>query len=92
MILAANSSQDCVRLVVQDSGPGIPEEELPYIFERFYKGDKSRQRQDEGGSGLGLAIARSIVEAHDGHISAESRSGQGVTFNVELPTSSCLKA
>ncbi len=87
VILAAKSSQDCVRLVVQDSGPGIPEEELPNIFERFYKGDKSRQRLDEGGTGLGLAIAKSIVEAHGGQISAESQPGQGVTFNIDLPTS-----
>lgn len=87
VILAARSDQDRVRLVVQDSGPGIPEDELPFIFERFYKGDKSRQRQDEDGSGLGLAIARSIVEAHGGQISAESRPGQGVTFNVDLSTS-----
>lgn len=87
VILAARSNRDRARLVVQDSGPGIPEDQLPYIFERFYKGDKSRQRQDEDGSGLGLAIARSIVEAHGGQISAESRPGQGVTFNVDLPTS-----
>jgi two-component system sensor histidine kinase BaeS len=81
--LSASSGPSGVRLAVQDSGPGIPAVELPYVFERFYRGDKSRQRH-EGGSGLGLAIARSIVEAHDGRIWAESEPGQGATFIIEL--------
>lgn len=85
--LAARGAEDKVQLVVQDSGPGIPAEELPYIFERFYRGNKSRQRREEGGSGLGLAIAKSIVEAHNGRIWAESAPGQGVTFITELPVS-----
>ena len=73
-----------MRLAVQDSGPGIAPEDLPYVFERFYRGDKSRQRE-EGGSGLGLAIAKSIVEQHGGRIWAESVLGEGATFIIELP-------
>jgi two-component system, OmpR family, sensor histidine kinase BaeS len=64
---------------VQDSGPGIPPEDLPYIFDRFYRADKSRAR---GGSGLGLAIARSIVLAHGGRLAAASQPGQGTTFTI----------
>jgi signal transduction histidine kinase len=84
--LATRGVDGNVELKVADSGPGIPEEELPYVFDRFYRGDKSRQRH-EGGSGLGLAIARSIVESQGGEIRAESRSGQGTAFIVCLPPS-----
>ena len=69
---------------VADTGCGIPEEELDHIFDRFYRVDKSRHR-DQGGSGLGLAIAKSIVERHGGEIRAESKSGDGVTFIIEFP-------
>jgi two-component system sensor histidine kinase BaeS len=74
-----------VRLSVQDSGPGLPIEELERIFARLYRADRSRQRHD-GGSGLGLAIARSLVEAHGGRIWAESTPGQGLKVIMELPT------
>jgi signal transduction histidine kinase len=77
------------RLSVRDSGPGIPPEDLARVFDRFYRTDKSRRRE-EGGSGLGLAIARSIVEAHGGRIWAESRPGEGATILIELPGSSPL--
>ena len=73
-----------VELRVADTGPGIPSVELPRIFERFYKADKSRHRDGEG-SGLGLAIARHTVDAHGGHIRAESEPGRGSVFIVELP-------
>jgi two-component system OmpR family sensor kinase len=69
---------------VADTGPGIPAEDLPYVFDRFYRADKSRSRAG-GGSGLGLAIARSIVEAHGGRIWAESRPGQGTRIAFTLP-------
>ena len=82
--LAAKSVQDGVELSIQDSGPGIQSGDVNYIFERFYRADKSRTR-DDGGSGLGLAIAKSIVQAHGGQIWAESASGQGLTVNIKLP-------
>jgi len=69
---------------VEDAGPGIPPEDLPHVFERFYRGGKARER-DNGGSGLGLAIARSIVEAHGGRIEASTASGGGAVFTVRLP-------
>jgi signal transduction histidine kinase len=75
-----------VWLEVQDSGEGIPSEQLPYVFDRFYRADPARSRA-AGGSGLGLAIARAIVEAHGGQISATSDGvpGHGSTFIVRLP-------
>jgi signal transduction histidine kinase len=72
-----------LRLKVQDNGSGIAEEDLPFIFERFYRADKARHSNQE--SGLGLAIARSIVEAHGGKISVESQPGKGTTFTIDLP-------
>jgi signal transduction histidine kinase len=69
---------------VQDSGPGIAEDELERVFERFYRSDPSRQR-NAGGSGLGLAIAKSLVEKHKGRIWAESKPGEGTTIVVHLP-------
>lgn len=73
-------------LVVQvcDTGSGIPASDLPYVFDRFWRGDKSRSR-DRGGAGLGLAIARQLVEAHDGRIWVESAPGEGTCFAFELP-------
>jgi len=74
-----------VRLVVRDTGPGIPSEALPHIFERFYKLDRARTREGQQGTGLGLAIAKHLVLAHGGRIWAESSPGRGATFFVELP-------
>ncbi|MEM4284455.1 MAG: ATP-binding protein, partial [Candidatus Caldarchaeum sp.] len=70
---------------VSDTGPGIAPEDLPYVFERFWRADKSRSRAT-GGSGLGLAIAKQFVEAHGGRIWVESVQGQGATFSFALPT------
>lgn len=69
---------------VADQGPGIPEEDLPHIFERFYRVDKTRTRK-RGGTGLGLSIARTIVEAHGGNIEAHSRVGEGTRMVIRLP-------
>jgi two-component system sensor histidine kinase BaeS len=77
-------TKNSVGFSIADTGIGIPESELPFIFERFYRADKSRNR-NTGGSGLGLAIAKSIVEAHGGRISVESRVNSGSRFEVLLP-------
>jgi signal transduction histidine kinase len=85
ILLRAESNPKGVRLIVRDNGEGIPPEDLPFIFERFWRGDKSRQRQSGAGSGLGLAIARQFVQAHGGKISVESEPGQGTIFTIDLP-------
>ena len=72
------------RLEIADRGEGIPAEALPYVFERFYRADRSRSR-DMGGTGLGLAISRQIVQAHEGKITAANRPEGGAAFIVELP-------
>ncbi len=71
-------------LAVADTGVGIPEADLPYVFERFFRSKASRQA-NPGGSGLGLSIVRWIVEAHKGRITAESEIGRGSTFTMRLP-------
>lgn len=83
-LAASPSYNGFIRIAVSDTGIGIPEQDIPYVFERFYRVDKSRSRAN-GGSGLGLSIARSIVEAHHGRIVVSSRAGQGTTFDVYLP-------
>jgi two-component system OmpR family sensor kinase/two-component system sensor histidine kinase BaeS len=75
-----------IRLSVHDTGQGIPPDDLPFIFDRFWKGDKARSREIGSGSGLGLAIARQLVHLHGGHIEVQSVQGQGTTFEIELPT------
>lgn len=75
---------DWARLEVADSGPGIPADDLPHIFDRFYRSDKARSRA-QGGAGLGLAIVREVAEAHGGRVEAMSAVGQGALFRVWLP-------
>jgi len=83
--LRAEPAPEGVRLAVSDTGAGIPPEDLPFIFDRFWRGDRARSRSNHAGSGLGLAIARGLVQAHGGRIRAESEPGQGTTFVIELP-------
>jgi len=75
---------NCAKVEVLDHGPGIEKEHLPYLFDRFYRAEKSRNRI-RGGTGLGLAIAKSFVEAHGGEIFVESELGQGSRFSFTLP-------
>lgn len=72
-------------LDIIDNGPGITAEDLPYVFDRFYKADKARKRHKTVGTGIGLAIVKSIIEAHNGRISVLSNYGEGTTFRIELP-------
>lgn len=87
IILSAREANDQVVLAIQDSGPGINAQALAHIFDRFYRVDAARPRED-GGSGLGLAIAKSIVQAHAGQISAESEEGKGLKVIITLPRKS----
>jgi len=87
IVLSARAQARAVQLVVADAGAGISPEDLPHVFDRFYRGDASRQQQG-GESGLGLAITKSIVEAHGGSIGVESEPGTGTTFTIALPV--CL--
>jgi heavy metal sensor kinase len=80
--LTADAEGDSVSIVVADTGIGIPAEDLPRIWERLYRGDRSRS---ERGLGLGLSLVKAIVEAHTGSVSAESMPGQGSRFTVRLP-------
>jgi signal transduction histidine kinase len=82
--IAAQPKDDRVVVTVADTGVGIAPEHLPRLFERFYRADAARSRDDGGGTGIGLAIARSIVEGHGGRITAESEPGRGATFTFDL--------
>jgi signal transduction histidine kinase len=73
------------RIVCRDTGAGIPAEDLPHIFERFYRAEKSRTRSKTTGFGLGLSITKWIVEHHNGRIEVDSKEGQGTTFIIYLP-------
>jgi two-component system OmpR family sensor kinase len=76
---------DQARIICRDTGPGIASEDLPHIFERFYRAEKSRTRGKAGGFGLGLSITKWIVEHHGGRIEVTSKEGQGTTFAIWLP-------
>ena len=85
--LASTRVGERIRLTVTDEGPGIPEADLPRIFERFYRADKARSRaaRDPGGTGLGLAIVRHLIELHGGKVSAANGKDRGAILSVELP-------
>ena len=81
---ALEAEEHGVRLRISDTGPGIPPDAAPHIFERFYRADKARSRED-GGFGLGLSIVKWIAETHHGAVELDSRPEQGTTFTVTLP-------
>ncbi|PKM82673.1 MAG: PAS domain-containing sensor histidine kinase [Firmicutes bacterium HGW-Firmicutes-14] len=80
----AFAREDTIYVSVEDSGPGIAKDDLELIWERFYKVDKARTREEKGGTGLGLAIVKNIIDAHGGNVSAESEPGKGtkITFSI----------
>ncbi|MER3404380.1 MAG: hypothetical protein C4289_03770 [Chloroflexota bacterium] len=84
VLIKAQRNGAAIEVEVQDTGSGIPAQDLPHIFERFYRGSTSRLRQ-EGGTGLGLAIAKAVVEAHNGTISASNHPDGGAVLRVVLP-------
>jgi len=86
--LSLQQSNGQARLIVSDTGPGIPAQDLPHIFERFYRGERSRKRTSgspSSGFGLGLSIAYWIVRNHGGSIEVDSHEGKGTTFCIWLP-------
>jgi signal transduction histidine kinase len=88
--IAARARDEEMEISVTDDGPGIPEADLPYIFDRFYTVNKARSRAASG-TGLGLAITRSILEAHGGSVRVESRPQGGSTFTLRLPRSPAVR-
>src|SRR5207237_1016038 len=82
--VAARRDAGRARVEISDTGPGIPPDSLPHVFERFYRADPARSRSVEG-TGLGLAVVRNIVRIHNGSISVTSGEGKGTTFVVEIP-------
>jgi signal transduction histidine kinase len=86
--LQAETNDEGILLSVIDTGRGIPAADLPHVFDRFWRGDRSRSHAGGAGSGLGLAIAKQLVEAHGGRIGAESDAGQGTVFRIWLPAGS----
>ncbi|MWV43674.1 HAMP domain-containing protein [Paenibacillus sp. HJL G12] len=90
VMLTLTHGREQVKLEVTDTGPGIPADELPYIFERFYRVEKSRSRQ-HGGSGLGLSIVKKLVELQGGTVEVNSRVGDGTTFRIVFPSADALE-
>jgi two-component system sensor histidine kinase ResE len=85
VIVHVYQKREKIFLEVEDTGSGIPEEDLPFVFDRFYKADKARTRGQSGGTGLGLSIVKHLVKAHGGNVSVRSQLGVGTVFIVELP-------
>ena len=87
IVIAAARRDGHVMLTVSDSGPGIPDADLPRVFERFYRVDKARSRgaRDPGGTGLGLAIVKHLIELHGGKVKAANRAERGAILTIELP-------
>jgi signal transduction histidine kinase len=85
VFLSLGKVAEQARLIIRDTGPGIPAEDLPHIFERFYRAEKSRTRSKTTGFGLGLSITQWIVEKHGGRIEVDSKDVQGTTFCIWLP-------
>jgi len=85
IFLSLEKIKDQARIICRDTGPGIPAEDLPHIFERFYRAEKSRTRGKTASFGLGLSIANWIVERHGGRIEVNSKEGKGTTFAIWLP-------
>jgi signal transduction histidine kinase len=83
--ISAKRNDGSVLIMVTDEGMGIAEKDLPHIFERFYRADSARSKEEVGGYGLGLSIAKKIVETHRGNITVKSKMGEGTTFTVKLP-------
>jgi two-component system phosphate regulon sensor histidine kinase PhoR len=84
VIVGGRRRDSAIEMWVKDDGPGIPEESRGRIFERFYRVDKARSRE-QGGTGLGLAIVKHVVQCHGGDVWVESELGRGTTFNFTLP-------
>lgn len=83
--VSTSRTDHTVKITVRDEGIGIAKEDLPYVFDRFYRADTSRTKNKTDGHGLGLSIAKKIVEKHHGNIRAEGAKGQGTTFTLQLP-------
>jgi two-component system sensor histidine kinase ResE len=85
IVLAVSEEDEQLVVAIEDQGEGIPVEDLPFVFDRFYKADKARTRGNSVGTGLGLAIVKNIVEAHRGSIEVSSEQGKGTTFRFKIP-------
>jgi signal transduction histidine kinase len=83
--ITAQSHKEGVALVISDNGPGVPEADLPHLFDRFWRAEKSRTRAS-GGTGLGLAISKQLIEAQDGHIYAQNQPDGGLSVTFILPS------
>ena len=82
VVVRMESGEDVVRIVVSDSGQGIPEGDIPKVFDRFYRSDLARSTS---GSGLGLSIVKSVVDAHGGSVAVASAPGSGTSITISLP-------